>query len=26
MDEAMDTLESAIANVCDPKGAVAQLV
>jgi 4-aminobutyrate aminotransferase / (S)-3-amino-2-methylpropionate transaminase / 5-aminovalerate transaminase len=26
MDEAMDTLESAIANVCDPKVAVAQLV
>ena len=26
MDEAMDVLESAIANVCDPKGAVAQLV
>lgn len=26
MDEALDVLESAIANVCDPKGAVAQLV
>jgi 4-aminobutyrate aminotransferase / (S)-3-amino-2-methylpropionate transaminase / 5-aminovalerate transaminase len=26
MDEAMDTLEVAIANVCHPKGAVAQLV
>src|SRR3954462_414512 len=25
MDEALDVLESAIANVCDPKGAVAQL-
>ena len=26
MDEALDVLESAIATVCDPKGAVAQLV
>ena len=26
MDEALDVLESAIANVCDQKGAVAQLV
>ena len=26
MDEALDVLESAIANVCDPKGAMAQLV
>lgn len=26
MDEALDVLESAIANVCDPKGAVAELV
>jgi 4-aminobutyrate aminotransferase/(S)-3-amino-2-methylpropionate transaminase len=26
MDEALDVLESAIANVCAPKGAVAQLV
>jgi len=26
MDEALDVLQSAIANVCDTKGAVAQLV